>query len=165
MRYGTALGGRAPYGAAQRYYREVVLPYDGTECLIWPFARNAAGYAVIKSSAGGSMLVSRRICEATYGSPPSDAHEAAHSCGNGANGCVTKHHLGWATSTQNKADMLHHGTRMRGSKHVMARLSEADVLLIRESRGKQPLKMIAATFGVSIATVSEIQNRRSWSWL
>lgn len=164
-RYGNALGGSTQRGAAQRYFREVVVPYDGTECLIWPFARNAGGYAVIKASAGATMLASRRICEAAYGAPPSDAHEAAHSCGNGANGCVAKRHLGWATSTENKADMLQHGTRMRGGKHVMARLSEADVIAIRERRGKATLKEIASTFGVSAATVSQIQNRRSWSWL
>jgi len=34
-------------GALQRFYTEVVLTYDGDDCLIWPYCRTANGYAQI----------------------------------------------------------------------------------------------------------------------
>jgi hypothetical protein len=164
-RHGDPLKGGTPHGAAQRFFRDHVLTDGDDRCLIWPFARNAAGYAVINARDGNTTLVSRRVCEAVHGRAPSPAHEAAHSCGNGANGCVTKGHLYWASSLQNKADMLGHGTRMRGERSPLARLTEQAVHEIRALRGEMRQRDIAAKFGVSTATVCEIQTGASWNWL
>lgn len=35
---------RAKAGEGMRYYLDVVLNYDGDECLPWPFGRTANGY-------------------------------------------------------------------------------------------------------------------------
>lgn len=164
MKYGDPLKGGTGRNAAARFFTEIVLAYDGDECLIWPYARNAAGYGVIKKPER-VFLVSRLACEAARGPAPTTLHEAAHSCGNGASGCVAKAHLYWATSAENKGDMIEHGHSQRGTRHWSTQLTEDDVREIRRLRGALAQGKIARMFGVSVPTVSEIQNRKSWSWL
>lgn len=154
----------AQYGAAQAFYRDVVLNHDGASCLIWPFARDSGGYATMRQ---GCRLVNvhRRLCEAVHGPAPSPEHEAAHSCGCGKQGCVTKGHLRWATSEQNHADNLVHGTRLRGETHPQARLTPQDVIRMREIGGRQSLAATAREFGVAKSTVHDILSGRRWNHL
>ena len=43
-RHGGPLSGAISKGEAQRYFNEVVLPYDGDECLLWPYDCSTSGY-------------------------------------------------------------------------------------------------------------------------
>jgi len=111
-RTGDPLGVRTPNGEGQRYIDEVALTYSDNECLLWPYGKNGAGYAVI-----GHDLVHRLVCEATHGPPPTVKHQAAHLCG--VRNCVAMAHLRWATQRENEDDKIVHGvTRGRpfGSK-------------------------------------------------
>lgn len=50
---------RSNKGEAQRFFREVVLTYEGDECLIWPYSRDNYGYGYFGSHAeapGGPLL-------------------------------------------------------------------------------------------------------------
>ena len=127
-RHGDPLAGGTSKGDAERFYRETVLNYEGDECLIWPFARLPSGYA--KMNEGN---VHRKLCEEVHGEPPSPEHEAAHSCGNGKLGCVTKGHLSWKTHLENEADKLAHGTRLSGERHWNAKLTDEQIATIRSS--------------------------------
>ena len=62
------------------------------DCVLWPFGRYKTGYARIYRRRR-SFLVSRIICEAKNGTPPTSKHECAHSCGNGNMGCIAPAHL------------------------------------------------------------------------
>jgi len=106
-RHGDPLGGAI--GDARRYFEEVILNYDGDECLPWPFSTADCGYGRIRIG-GRKQVVSRAVCERVNGPPPTPAHEAAHSCGKGHEGCCTKRHLRWATRTENQAERVAHGT-------------------------------------------------------
>lgn len=159
-RYGDPLKGRIPHGEAARFYREVVLPYDGDECLIWPYQRDANGYARMRSA-----VVSRRLCEDVNGPAPTNKHQAAHSCGNGHHGCVAKRHLSWKTASANQMDRVQHGTSNRGGNHGNAKLTQQDVIRIMEMKGKMRQRDIAALFGVSRSNVSAIHRGQSWGWL
>jgi hypothetical protein len=76
------------------------------ECVDWPYARNPDGYGNLHVAPGGPWKAAHRYaCEQAHGLPPTPKHEAAHSCGRGASGCVNPRHLRWATSAENKADM------------------------------------------------------------
>jgi len=163
-KYGDPLGGgpSLPHGEALKYYRDVVLTYEGSECLAWPFDRNQ-GYGRISVN-GKKCYVSRLVCEARHGPPPGAEYEAAHTCGKGSFGCVAKNHLAWKTSAENKADTLIHGTRNRGSRHGASKLTEADVVKIRSIQGISQ-QAIADMFGVSRATVRFIRSRTNWAWL
>lgn len=163
-RYGDPTAGRIPHGETERYVREVVLPYDGDECLIWPYACNNGGYAVA-TIGGEKKVVSRFVCERVKGPAPSAEHEAAHSCGRGAVGCVTPGHVSWKTPAQNHADKIVHGTHNRGERHPLSKLTEDEVISIRSQRGAVLQRDLAKDFGITQGTVSAIQTAERWGWL
>ncbi len=162
-KYGDPLGGGTGDGEPEKFLREVVIPYEGDDCLLWPFARTC-GYGVVRHN-GSMKRVSRLVCERAHGQPPTPMHEAAHSCGKGHEGCVTKRHLSWKTPGDNTRDKIAHGTMLRGEAIGNAKLSEADVLAIRSSRGALSQREIAKIFGVSQGTVSLIHTGKIWAHL
>lgn len=163
-KYGSPLAGGTSLGQPLRHLHEVVLAYDGDECLIWPFAKGVAGYGRLRVN-GRSVIVSRIVCELAHGEPPTPKHEAAHSCGRGHKGCCTKRHLSWKTPAQNTADKFEHGTVKRGKDTWNAALTEDDVRAIRALKGKRLQTEIASDYGVARTTVSAIQNGYRWAWL
>lgn len=163
LRHGDPLKGRrapAGHGEPMRYIREVVMAYDGDECLTWPYGKHSKGYAQI-----GSHLASRIVCEEENGPPPTPEHHAAHSCGKGHEACVTKGHLSWKTPKENGDDKLVHGTSPRGAKNVFAKLTETQVTEIRALNGVATHRQIAASFGVTRCCVSKILSGQTWGWL
>ncbi len=163
-RHGDPLLGGTASGALAKFFEEVVLPYDGDDCLIWPFWRSPNGYGMMDTEAG-KTVVSREILERTTGSPPSPQHHAAHLCGKGHLGCVTKRHLQWKTPTENNADKKEHGTDGKGTRNAMARLSEDRVREIKALRGSMTQNAIAERFGISFGHVSDILRGTRWGWL
>lgn len=161
--YGDPVAGRTPHRQTWLSFIEALL-YHGDDCLFWAHSCDPRGYAQV-GVAGKTFGVSRLICEAVNGPPPSPTHEAAHSCGNGHLGCITKRHLSWKTHAENMADMIAHGRSTRGDRNLSAKLSESDVRAIRALKGQVSQKEIASRFGVSTTTVCSILNGRLWSWL
>jgi hypothetical protein len=131
--------------------------HQGDECLIWPFAKFPDGRAHMRRG-----KPARIMCEMAHGTPPSPAHEAAHSCGKGNDACVNPRHLYWATKAQNDADKVRHGTIPRGERLPQAKLTEADVRAIRSLAGTMDQREIAAKYGVHFTAVWKIINRQSW---
>lgn len=164
-KYGEPLAGSTPKGELPRFIKEVVLPYEGDDCLIWPFdSKDRHGYAQAKVN-GRMISVHRLVCQEVHGDQPSPDLDAAHSCGQGHLGCVNPRHLSWKTRAENEADKLIHGTAARGERGSSAKLTEEEVLRIRTMRGRLPQHEIAGMFGVSREAVSAIHRRRSWGWL
>lgn len=166
-RYGDPLSGRAARGELQRYFREVVMAYEGDECLTWPFGRNAKGYGH-DTIMGKRVTISRLVCELANGPPPTPKHQAAHSCGKGHLACCAKNHLSWKTPAENQADKVIHGTNEcnRGEKNPNSKLAKADILKIRNLRGdKRSQREIGLMFGVSGQSIGLIQRGDRWSWL
>ena len=135
--------------------------FRGDECLIWPFAKDrATGQAHINGK-----FAHRVMCELAHGPAPSPKHEAAHNCGNGRGSCVHPGHLRWATHKENEADKLAHGTLVTGVNHHATTLHPPDVREIRLKRGTETVRALADMFGVSAATISRIQSRKTWKYL
>jgi hypothetical protein len=164
LRHGDPLGGGPTQREPQLFYEETVLKFEGADCLIWPYARNAKGYGRVLRD-GKPRIVSRRVCEEINGPPPTPEHDAAHSCGNGHLGCVTKAHISWKTPKENSADMIAHGRSQRGESHYGAKLTEAQVREIRELKGRVAQRQISEGYGISQSNVSLIQRGKSWDWL
>jgi hypothetical protein len=141
--------------------REVAIPFDGDDCLTWPYRTNRQGYAQLTRGAN----VCRVVCEAVNGPPPTSAHEAAHTCGRGAYGCVNGRHLRWKTRAENEADKVLHGTSNRGERGAAAKITREDVLEIRRLRGVLLQREIAERYGITESTVGQIQRRSTWGWL
>ncbi|OWV83020.1 hypothetical protein ATY75_26840 [Rhizobium sp. N122] len=147
-----------------RFINEVALSHKGDDCVPWPFGRNADGYG--KLWLKDKMLYAHRyICELAHGAPPTEKHEAAHSCGRGKDGCINPNHLEWKTRVANQADRLEHGTHNRGGRSWKAQLSEEQAREILSFKGKEPQRTLAERFGVSRQTVSNIHNGHVWAWL
>lgn len=138
--------------------------YDGDDCLKWPFNVNNNGRGAATLN-GAMMSAPRAMCLLAHGEPPTPEHETAHSCGKGHEGCINPKHLRWATSVENQADKIEHGTIVRGEAVNTAKLTEGDVREIRRIGGTMNRVTIAAMFGVSPYTIYEVQTRRSWAWL
>lgn len=151
-------------GEPMRFLKDVVLNFEGDDCLIWPFSRNAGGYGQVWCDQR-VQLATRLVCEWVYGKSPSERHVAAHRCGQGHTGCVSKKHLYWATQKQNIADARRHGTIVRGEQTRSAKVSERDVKYIRQMRGKVFQKDLAEKFGLHQSQVSLIQSGKNWGWL
>ncbi|MFP5078261.1 hypothetical protein ACLE20_13215 [Rhizobium sp. YIM 134829] len=156
---GTNVKVRAKPGEAAQYLRDVVIPYVGEDCLLWPFARNSAGYGHIWL-AGKDQLVHRIACEALHGFSPTPWHDAAHSCGNGHLGCCSPKHLRWATPLENQQEMVRHGRSQQGERHYAAKLTASDVLAIRSSAASS--QELADQFGVNRTNIIAIRKRKSW---
>jgi hypothetical protein len=163
-RHGNPLAGGTFRGDAPHFLETVVLTHIGDECLIWPFDRGDKGYAKIRLD-GKPKFVSRVVCEHAHGPAPTATHEAAHSCGNGSDGCVSPQHLSWKTRTENEADKLIHGTLTHGERNGCAKLSERDIREILALRGKALQREIAERFGIRQSQVSHIHTGKSWGHL
>lgn len=71
--------------------------------------------------------------------------------------------LEWGTHQENMVDRKSHGNYARGSRHVMAILTEEAALYIKNSAKKGVC--LAAMCGVSTSTISNIRRGRTWRHL
>ena len=152
-------------GVSMRWLEDVALPYQGEACLIWPFHRNHLGRPVMRVNYR-TTYACRIVCERAHGLPPTEKHVAAHSCGNGHDGCINPRHLHWATRKENSLEMVEHGRSTRGSVNARSKLTEAEVLEIRrQAESGVPRRALAETYCVSKGAIHAIVQRRRWSWL
>jgi len=151
-------------GEAQRYFREIVLPHTGADCVIWPYATQD-GYGVVYFD-GRTQIASRLLCQIVNGDPPSKRHEAAHSCGDRR--CVNPGHISWKTHAENEEDKKRHGTVWHGStgqfgeRNGRAKLTLEKAIEIRALKGRFTQKEIGAQFGVDSSVVGRIHRNKYW---
>lgn len=141
---------------------ENIATYEGDECVIWPFGKYPSGYGMLNLP-DGAIMASRYLCIRIHGEPIEESDHAAHSCGRGADGCMTPRHLSWKTRADNESDKIGHGTSNRGARNGHSKITEETVLAIRAS--SLGPTAAARMFGVSATTVCDIRSRRSWGWL
>jgi DNA-binding transcriptional regulator YiaG len=132
-------------GAAIAFLRSLI-GHTGTECVIWPFAKNHKGYGQLGHE-GQSYKANRLMCELAHGKPPSPTHQAAHNCGNGHLSCVNPNHLEWKTNFENQMDRVEHGTMPKKGKPRRI-LTPEQIQEVRALKGKMAQYDIAKRFGV-----------------
>lgn len=167
--HGDPLGGyrRAASGEPLRWIADHAADdeNDARECLIWPFSKHSHGYGHVLSG-GRRQLAHRVMCEAAHGPPPSDKHEAAHSCGRGPLGCVHPQHLRRATPRENKADSIAHGTWVHGESCPNSKLTTPEVRAIRARCAAGDMQRdVAKDYGIGSDHISRIVSRQAWGWL
>jgi hypothetical protein len=158
------MGGRKTFDGDAFAWAKAHADFKGDECLRWPFGISLRGYGNFFSANGEIYSPHRYMCELAHGKPPTPKHDAAHNCGKGHLGCVNPRHLEWKTSKENAADKLVHGTRARGSRHGMAKLTEANVKCIRRllKTGLLTKVSIAKRFNVTPEAINRIVREKIW---
>jgi hypothetical protein len=134
---------------AERFWEKV----EKTEgCWNWT-ASKKQGYGTVKW--GGRMRIAPRIAfEIEFGLIP-EGMQVCHHCDNPA--CVRPSHLFLGTQKDNMRDMIVKG---RQARPPATKLTWADAQAIREAPGLH--REIAARFGISRPTVSEIKAGYYW---
>lgn len=150
-------------GAARSNRREDLWRYiqigEPDEC--WPWTRwlDRDGYG--QFSAGGHAYKAHRLAyELGHGVAPGEL-KVCHACDNPR--CCNPAHLFLGTQTENLRDMIAKGRSSRGSRHHSTELTEEQVSEIRARRSAgERGRVLAAEFGLSEASVSDIHHRRTW---
>ncbi len=150
-----------------------------TNGVVWSFKRiqcgdaypmkgcvGKAGHTKVIMTEGNrrtQRLVHHLVLEAFVGPCP-PGMECCHLDGNARNNRLDN--LRWDTRKGNMADAIRHGTTQRGERTHFAKLTEAQVLEIRElSRQGVARKDVAQRFGVLPSQVWHIVGGRSWKHL
>jgi hypothetical protein len=152
--------GRTRPGEPKEFIDKAV-DYAGSDCLIWPYALTSHGYGNIRYP-GIPGTAARVVCTLAHGTAPHDKPHVAHWCGNRP--CIAPTHLRWATPSDNRIDRLRHGTESRGTLRSNSKLTETDVLAIREQHWRTG-RALAVEFGVAETTISAVRRGVKWRWL
>jgi len=150
---------KTPIGIARKWLEEHIL-FSDENCLSWPFYRHSKDGRGITWRDGKHAFASRVMCEMVNGPPPTQKHQAAHSCGKAHEACINPKHLSWKTPKENAADKLLHGTKNEGERHGMSKITEIDIPLIRAATGT--LYEIGDQFGISYSMACKIRRRKNW---
>lgn len=163
-RHGDPMKGGTTRGAARKFLDGLV-GHIGDECVIWPFAKDARGYARIRDN-GENIPAYRLVCETANGPPVGTENHATHTCGRGDKGCVNPNHLEWGTPFKNQQDRVQHGTSNRGERCAAHKLKteEVEAIFARLKSGERPY-LLAAEYGVHPRTIGDIASGASWAWL
>ncbi|WP_181171152.1 HNH endonuclease [Mesorhizobium sp. B2-3-14] len=137
----------APKGVPMAFIEGVLLT-ETDDCILFPFGRNADGYARLGNDEYGHVIV----CERAHGPRPSPDDVVAHSCGNPP--CVNKRHVRWATHAENAEDRAKHGTNRR------PKIAQREIEFIgKELVHVMRFRDIAKMHGVSGSTIAGIARK------
>jgi YesN/AraC family two-component response regulator len=107
------------------------------------------------------MTVHTMVLEAFRGPRP-DGQDGRHLDGVRSNSNVNN--LEWGTKSQNMQDSIRHGTFIMGERHHQSKLTNEDIITIRELRQQGlTLKAIAHRFGIDQSNVAYIAKRITWT--
>ena len=141
----------------QRFWDKVRIG-PRNECWEWLAYKQYKGYGIFGFN-GNPKLAHRVSYQLSIGTIP-EGMCICHHCDNPS--CVNPAHLFLGTNADNTADRDAKGRHvaLKGENNGRAKLTDADVLAIRDSGLSQ--NEIAAEYGVSQTVVSNIKIRKSW---
>jgi len=129
-------------------------------CHLWSGQHNGLGYGQL-SIRRKNVLIHRVVFEVCNGEIP-EGLVIRHTCDTPS--CICPSHLISGTHADNARDRVERGQQVNGERHGRSKLTVSDVVAIRQlvKSGRHSQQDIAATFGVSRATVYKIANRLKW---
>lgn len=127
-------------------------------CRIWIGARRG-GYGRI--TVNGKTVPTHRVAWEVENGPIPAGKDVLHSCDWPS--CIEPSHLFLGNNTINNIDKVQKRRHAFGERHGCAKLTEQQVIAIRESSGT--LIEIGKRFGVHFGTISQIKNRKRWTHL
>ncbi len=127
------------------------------------------GYPFVQVQIKGkptTRVIHRLLLITFVGPPPTANHHAAHKNGDSQDNRLEN--LAWKTPIENAADKKLHGTEYdrKGSKNYQAKLSEQDVLSIRQLRKQgATLQSLADLYKVDKSLIWQITTGKGWKHL
>lgn len=140
------------------------MPITESGCFVWTMYANKKGYGRIAYKRR-MWLTHRLSWHLAYGYLPSDKM-VCHKCDNPS--CINPNHLFLGDAKINTKDMDDKGRRkpMRGESHGMAKLTESDVIDIRQCiKDGISLETISQAWGVTKSMIGMIKNGHNWRHL
>lgn len=140
------------------------------DCWIWTkTCHYKAPYGKIKFQ--DITYIAHRIAYAITKGVPDPRNQICHRCDNPP--CCNPDHLWEGTGTDNMQDMSRKGRSMRGIKrvpetvskgesHYCAKLSESDVIKIRQAPKSQSDVALSLIYNVRPSTIWHIRSRKTW---
>jgi len=131
------------------------------ECWEWLGHYGDGRYGYL--SVGGKSVRAHRWLFALLHGAVADDEVVRHKCDNPR--CVNPTHLEIGTYADNTRDKFDRGRapNRQGSKHPLARMTEADVVALRKAAELgETHEQLAARFGLSRAHVGKITRRENW---
>lgn len=145
-----------------RFWNRVSKANHPQGCWEWTAGCHEFGYGLAELNIGGVVLrnAHRVSWYYSYGTIP--AHYVLHTCDNPK--CVNPDHLFEGTHLENMQDMVEKGRGHLGSKHGMAKLTEADIPIIRRAyaNNEGSYRFLADMFGVTSGTIANILQGKTW---
>lgn len=132
----------------------------GNKCWEWGGAKNKLGYGIIAIE-NRPQLAHRMAWESTHGQIPKGIC-VLHKCDNPP--CCNPNHLFTGKNADNVADRhkkgRSRGGALYGENHPNSKISDHQVIRIREIYSHKIREKLASQYGVSPKTIEEIANRR-----
>ena len=123
---------------------------------------NDRGYCYVRL--GGKNYLIHRLVAQKYIPNPDNKPQVNHIDGNKDNNHVEN--LEWVTAQENKTHAVKHHLVANGEQIGTGKLTEEQVRFVREHAKKDiKIKDLAAIYGVSVRTISNIVNHRTWNCL
>jgi hypothetical protein len=137
-----------------------------TQCWLWRGGRQSSGHGrffVVDDGRNTSVSANAFALLLHTGSRPDGAY-CLHRCDNPP--CVNPAHLYWGTPQQNMDDMWARDRNRRGQDRVESKLTNEQVLEIRELVAAGTTRAeTARLYGIALATVNEIAWGEIWAHL
>jgi hypothetical protein len=133
--------------------------YDEKKCLFWPFSKDN-GHPGLVGYRGSVFKPARLMCLLAHGAPPSEKHQACHTCGRGNKGCIHPQHLTWKTPSEARRDEFRSGRRKSYGK--AGKLLPTEAAEMRALSGTKLVWEIAKMYGLSPHRTTEILKGKAY---
>lgn len=146
-----------------KFWTRVDMSGGPDTCWPWKGRRTKQGHGQVTWY--GETLGAHRIAFLLAYGPITDGLQTLHCCSNAP--CCNPAHLYAGTQKDNvndrTADGYHKQRTPRGSKHALSKLTEAQVLEIRQAQGLEISYLVAERYDVSAVTIQRIWRRDGWT--
>lgn len=131
-------------------------------CGCWYWLGNLNEHLRAKMTINGRSCAVSRVMYTLFKSDIPEGLCALHTCDNPM--CVNPYHLFLGTKKDNTHDMLKKGrsNSARGSKSGNSKLTDNQVIQIRQLKGKMTLAKIGEQFGITKENVWYIHRNHTW---
>jgi hypothetical protein len=139
------------------FWSKVRIPDNRANCWEWSSTLRG-GYGRINID--GKWVSTHRLAYEQFIGPIPEGMLIRHLCHNTR--CCNPSHLATGTAQENAQDAIDAGRFTRGTTNGNAKLQEPDVIAIRQNPARLTTKQLAAQFGVSTGTISEVRTGKVW---